>query len=70
MARQVVLLWYKLGAYKGQFIPDLINSFLKISLLKQQDLRRITIPLVFDIVKCEQQVNGNFKRVSPGSPNE
>lgn len=62
--RQVILLWHKLGSHKGQFIPDLINSFLKLSLLKQRDLRRIAIPLVFDVIKCEQQVNGNFKRVS------
>ena len=62
--KQVILLWHKLGSHKGQFIPDLINSFLKISLLNQRDLRRIAIPLVFDVIKCEQQVNGNFKRVS------
>lgn len=58
------MLWHKLGSHKGQFIPDLISSFLKISLLKQRELRRFAIPLVFDVVKCEQEVNGNFKRVS------
>ena len=61
--KQVILLWHKLSTHKGQFIPDLISSFLKISLLRQHDLRRFAIPLVFDVIKCEQEVNGNFKRV-------
>jgi hypothetical protein len=64
IGKQIILLWHKLDTHKGQFIPDLINSFLKLSLLKQGDLRRISIPLVFDVIKCEQEVNANFKRVS------
>ncbi len=56
-------MWHSLKDRKGQFIPDLIESFLKLSLLKPQDLRKASLPLVFDVVKCEHTVRNSFKRV-------
>jgi hypothetical protein len=59
----VATLWHKLGDKKGSFIPNLVKPFLEISLLKHKELRRVCLPLVMDIMVCEQKASCNFKRV-------
>ncbi len=48
----VMSMWHRLKEQKAKFIPDLIGPFLEMTLIKQPDLRRTTLPVVFDIMRC------------------
>ncbi|CAI8007599.1 Dedicator of cytokinesis protein 3, partial [Geodia barretti] len=63
LGRHVVSLWHRLGDKKGNFIPNLVKPFLEISLIKHKELRRVSLPLIMDIMECEQRASCNFKRV-------
>ena len=63
VGHHMILMWHKLGEQKANFIPDLIGSFLELTLLRPRELRRYSLPLLLDMMKCEQFASGNFKRV-------
>ncbi|XP_065900793.1 dedicator of cytokinesis protein 2-like [Dysidea avara] len=63
MSQHVSTVWLALDAHKPSFIPRIIVTVLEMSLVKQKDVRLKTIPLLFDIIVCEQHNSGNFKRV-------
>ena len=64
LGKHVVVMWHRLGEKKANFIPALIGPYLQITLLKSRQLRTIALPVVVDMMSCEQQASGNFKRVS------
>ena len=51
VGRHVISMWHKLNEQKGNFIPDLIGPFLEMTLIKQRDLRKATLPVVFDVMR-------------------
>ena len=51
VGRHVISMWHKLREQKGNFIPDLIGPFLEMTLVKQHDLRKATLPVVFDVMR-------------------
>lgn len=46
-------MWMQLGEYKAAFVPDLVGSILEMSLIPDEELRRDTIPIFFDMMQCE-----------------
>ena len=44
------------------------SEWLLLPPLLTEDLRRATLPLIVDIMTCEQMASGNFKRVSTSLP--
>ena len=64
LGKHVVVMWHRLGEKKANFIPGLIGPYLEITLLKSRQLRTIALPVVVDMMSCEQQASGNFKRVN------
>ncbi|XP_050543349.1 dedicator of cytokinesis protein 1 isoform X2 [Daktulosphaira vitifoliae] len=46
-------MWFNLGQYKVQFVPNLVGLFLEMTLIPEIELRKATIPIFFDMMQCE-----------------
>uniref|UniRef100_A0A8C9TPR7 Dedicator of cytokinesis 2 n=1 Tax=Scleropages formosus TaxID=113540 RepID=A0A8C9TPR7_SCLFO len=55
-------MWYKLGSNKICFIPGMVGPMLEMTLIPEEELRRATIPIFFDMMQCEHSHSGNFKK--------
>ncbi|XP_069142265.1 dedicator of cytokinesis protein 4-like [Argopecten irradians] len=60
MGYQIQTLWEKLGNNQRHFIPSLIGPFLEVTLVPEHELRLATLPIFYDMMKCEQRITGNF----------
>ncbi|XP_052676419.1 dedicator of cytokinesis protein 3-like isoform X2 [Crassostrea angulata] len=63
MGQQIQTLWENLGANRRHFIPSLIGPFLKVTLVPEEELRKATIPIFFDMMESEMKTCGNFQMV-------
>uniref|UniRef100_A0A674MZH9 Dedicator of cytokinesis 2 n=1 Tax=Takifugu rubripes TaxID=31033 RepID=A0A674MZH9_TAKRU len=55
-------IWYKLGSHKICFIPGMVGPILEMTLIPEEELRRATIPIFFDMIMCEHAHSGNFHK--------
>ncbi|XP_029020268.1 dedicator of cytokinesis protein 2-like [Betta splendens] len=55
-------IWYKLGSHKISFIPGMVGPILEMTLIPDEELRRATIPIFFDMITCEHAQYGNFQK--------
>ncbi|XP_072524754.1 dedicator of cytokinesis protein 2 [Salminus brasiliensis] len=55
-------MWYKLGVNKICFIPTMVGPMLEMTLIPEEELRRATIPIFFDMMQCEHNHTGHFKK--------
>uniref|UniRef100_A0AAX7TLX3 Dedicator of cytokinesis 2 n=1 Tax=Astatotilapia calliptera TaxID=8154 RepID=A0AAX7TLX3_ASTCA len=55
-------IWYKLGSHKICFIPGMVGPILEMTLIPEEELRRATIPIFFDMITCEHARFGNFSK--------
>uniref|UniRef100_A0A8C7XX72 Dedicator of cytokinesis 2 n=1 Tax=Oryzias sinensis TaxID=183150 RepID=A0A8C7XX72_9TELE len=55
-------IWYKLGSHKICFIPGMVGPILEMTLIPDEELRRATIPIFFDMITCEHTQFGNFQK--------
>ncbi|MBN3301172.1 DOCK2 protein, partial [Amia calva] len=55
-------MWYKLGVNKICFIPGLVGPVLEMTLLPEEELRRATLPIFFDMMLCEHSHSGHFRK--------
>ncbi|XP_053574538.1 LOW QUALITY PROTEIN: dedicator of cytokinesis protein 2 [Bombina bombina] len=55
-------MWYKLGQNKICFIPGMVGPILEMTLIPEVELRKATIPIFFDMMLCEYQHNGDFRK--------
>uniref|UniRef100_A0A1A7XW30 Dedicator of cytokinesis 2 n=1 Tax=Iconisemion striatum TaxID=60296 RepID=A0A1A7XW30_9TELE len=55
-------IWYKLGSHKICFIPGMVGPILEMTLIPEEELRRATIPIFFDMISCEHTHVGNFQK--------
>ncbi|XP_051275263.1 dedicator of cytokinesis protein 2 isoform X2 [Dicentrarchus labrax] len=55
-------IWYKLGSHKICFIPGMVGPILEMTLIPEEELRRATIPIFFDMITCENAHSGNFHK--------
>ncbi|XP_076148096.1 dedicator of cytokinesis 2 [Alosa pseudoharengus] len=55
-------MWYKLGQNKICFIPGMVGPILEMTLIPEEELRRATIPIFFDMMQCEYSHAKNFKK--------
>ncbi|XP_056000807.1 dedicator of cytokinesis protein 3-like isoform X2 [Ostrea edulis] len=63
MGQQIQNLWENLGPNRRHFIPSLIGPFLKVTLVPEEELRKATIPIFFDMMESEIKTSGNFQMV-------
>lgn len=52
-----------LGSHKICFIPGMVGPILEMTLIPEEELRRATIPIFFDMISCEHVQFGNFHKV-------
>ncbi|KAJ8246906.1 hypothetical protein GJAV_G00256660 [Gymnothorax javanicus] len=55
-------MWYKLGVNKICFIPGMVGPILEMTLIPEEELRRATIPIFFDMIQCEHSHGGHFRK--------
>uniref|UniRef100_A0A8C1GNR4 Dedicator of cytokinesis 2 n=1 Tax=Cyprinus carpio TaxID=7962 RepID=A0A8C1GNR4_CYPCA len=55
-------MWYKLGKNKICFIPGMVGPILEMTLIPEEELRRATIPIFFDMMQCEHNHSGHFRK--------
>ncbi|XP_035265264.1 dedicator of cytokinesis protein 2 isoform X1 [Anguilla anguilla] len=55
-------MWYKLGVNKICFIPGMVGPILEMTLIPEEELRRATIPIFFDMIQCEHGHSGHFRK--------
>ncbi|XP_077465336.1 dedicator of cytokinesis 2 [Stigmatopora argus] len=55
-------IWFKLGSHKICFIPGMVGPILEMTLIPEEELRRATIPIFFDMIACEHGHAGNFNK--------
>ncbi|KAK1161120.1 dedicator of cytokinesis protein 2-like [Acipenser oxyrinchus oxyrinchus] len=55
-------MWYQLGQHKICFIPGMVGPILEMTLIPEVELRKATIPIFFDMMKCEHDKSGGFKK--------
>ncbi|CAH1782976.1 unnamed protein product [Owenia fusiformis] len=58
-------MWFNLGHNKIQFVPSMVGPLLEMTLLSENELRKATIPIFFDMMQCEftQSVGGKLKSI-------
>ncbi|CAD7083698.1 unnamed protein product [Hermetia illucens] len=52
-ATEIRKMWFQLGEHKVQFVPQLVEPILEMSMIPEVELRRATIPIFFDMMQCE-----------------
>lgn len=55
------------GQNKICFIPGMVGPILEMTLIPEAELRKATIPIFFDMMLCEYQKSGDFKKVKAGN---
>ncbi|KAK6298793.1 hypothetical protein J4Q44_G00303030 [Coregonus suidteri] len=55
-------MWYKLGGNKICFIPGMVGPILEMTLIPEEELRRATIPIFFDMMQCEHTLSAHFHK--------
>ncbi|KAF5891448.1 dedicator of cytokinesis protein 2, partial [Clarias magur] len=55
-------MWYRLEGNKICFIPGMVGPILEMTLIPEEELRRATIPIFFDMMQCEHNQSGHFKK--------
>ncbi|XP_028391608.1 dedicator of cytokinesis protein 1-like [Dendronephthya gigantea] len=56
-------MWQKLGSHKTKFIPGLVGPFLEMTLIPEEEIRKDTIPIFFDMIICENNAKGGFREI-------
>lgn len=60
---QMQTLWQELGQHKLCFIPCMIGPFLEVTLVPETELRKATLPILYDMMECEQKIPDELKTV-------
>ncbi|XP_019491480.1 PREDICTED: dedicator of cytokinesis protein 2 [Hipposideros armiger] len=53
---------FELSQNKICFIPGMVGPILEMTLIPEAELRKATIPIFFDMMLCEYQKSGDFKK--------
>ncbi|XP_034937564.1 dedicator of cytokinesis protein 1 isoform X2 [Chelonus insularis] len=53
MAFEIRSMWFNLGQNKIYFVPSLVGPILEMTLIPENELRKATIPIFFDMMQCE-----------------
>ena len=48
---------------KYHFVPELVGPLLEVTLVPETELRKATLPVLFDLMQVERRINGDFKQV-------
>ena len=51
------------GEQKLHFVPNMVSQILEVTLVPETELRKATLPIFFDMMKCEQKATGSFRQV-------
>ncbi|XP_065221520.1 dedicator of cytokinesis protein 2 isoform X3 [Planococcus citri] len=54
---EIRIMWFNLGTFtrqnKSKFVPHLVSPFLEMTLIPEEELRKLTIPIFFDMMQSE-----------------
>lgn len=63
MGFQILSMWSQLGEHKLNFIPSMVGPFLEVTLVPEPALRKATLTVFYDMMRCEQVSRGSFRLV-------
>eukprot|EP00794_Sanderia_malayensis_P005649 gene5649-6345_t len=64
VGKQVYDMWKCLGKNTVKLIPGIVGPFLEMTLVPEEDLRRATLPIFYDMIECEYRNRQNFRQVA------
>ena len=67
MGLEVKKMWNSLHGHKIEFIPDMVGSFLEMTLIPEPELRKATIPIFFDMMQCEYYSSPESNKIQQDS---
>jgi len=58
------LFFYVVGQHKAHFVPQIVRPLLEVTFVPATELRKATLPILYDILECQQQKAGSLREVS------
>ena len=68
---EVRRMWFSLQHNKQQFIPDLVQLVLEMTLIPETELRKAALPIFYDMMLCEfrsRAASRSSERANHGFP--
>jgi len=53
-----------LGQHKAHFVPQIVRPLLEVTFVPATELRKAMLPILYDVLECQQQKDGNLHEVS------
>merc|ERR1712226_1825262 len=63
MGTRIIDMWHRLGRNKIRLMTNIVRPFLEMTLIPQTELRKVTIPVFYDMIDCEFRIRQHFKQV-------
>lgn len=63
MATELVVMWSVIGDGRGVFVPSLVDSLLRATVVKQEEVRRAILPIFIDMLELDYKANKSIKKV-------
>jgi len=51
------------GQHRSHFVPQIIRQLLEVTFVPSTELRKATLPIVYDVLECQQQKTGDLHEV-------
>jgi len=52
-----------IGQHKAHFVPQIVHPLLEVTFVPATELRKATLPILYDILECQQQKDGSLREV-------
>jgi len=59
-----------IGQHKAHFVPQIVRPLLEVTFVPATELRKATLPILYDILECQQQKAGSLREVGTFSATE
>jgi len=58
------------GGQRGHFVPQIVGQLLNVTFVPATELRKATLPMLYDVMECQQQKAGSLCVVSTLRPTQ
>ena len=58
------------GGHKVHFVPQIVRQLLDVTFVPATELRKATLPMLYDVLECQQQKAGSLCGVSTLRPTQ
>ena len=61
---------FVLGGHRVHFVPQIVGQLLNVTFVPATELRKATLPMLYDVMECQQQKAGSLCAVSTPRPTQ